>query len=641
VPAVSIAAVLIWPAWALAVGHALQAIHAHKPPPADLASGFGYAILGSADQAPATVVRVRHRRLASANTLTYRAHALRRPVARHRFAARSATEPLSIGAGFPGLADNGFYPADAQVAVGPSDIVEMTNTRAAVYTRTGTLRRVFQMAQILAPNDGDEMTDPQIAWDPTSQRWIAVGMDLTTDSTDVAVSDGTDPVGSWEANWWSYGSSACPDQPRLGFSSSVVIVATELFSGSCHRDITTPFGATVLVIDKAALLAGADSPAFTQYGPDPSYDNFVPVQMLAPSPVDLAASTDEGTSSAVHILESQGVPPNDTLAERDSLLIQPLEDPGVNASQRGGGLINAGDDRVNEATWANATLYLAADDQCIYPRDHYLETCVRVMEISTDGPQPTLMGENDIGWPSADAYYGALRPDSHGNAIIVFDYSGPHDWPSIGVTAALGPIIGEQGGEFADATILASGTSQTVERWGDYSAAAIDPANPDVVWTVGQVADDFGSGKPYRWATHIDAVSESSLLSPLAHEDYAGVTYRGHTTQHQTIHIRPSGGGAHLYSASVRMHLPCQGGGYDTVSFHLPNQTRQPISTSGRFHASVRYGSDRYALGYSFSINGQFSNADGVRGALRATERTRRYGRCASARVKYSASAMG
>jgi hypothetical protein len=616
-------------------------VHVHKPPPADLASGFGYAMPGSIDGGSATVVNARHRRLASAYPLAYRAHPLRRPVVSDRFAARSATESLSIGAGFPGLADNGFYPADAQVAVGPSDIVEMTNTRAAVYTRTGILRRVFQMAQILAPNDGDDMADPQIAWDPTSQRWIAVGMDLTTDSTDVAVSDGADPLGSWEANSWSFGSSACPDQPRLGFSSSVVIVATELFSGSCHREIARHFGATVLVIDKAALLAAADSPAFGQYGPDPGYDNFVPVQMLAPSPVDLAASTDEGTSSAVHILESQGVPPNDTLAERDSLLIQPLEDPGVNASQRGGGLIDAGDDRVNEATWANGTLYLAADDQCVYPRDPYLETCVRVMEISTSGPQPTLMGENDIGWPSADAYYGALRPDSHGNAVIVFGYSGPHDWPSIGITAALGPISGEQGGDFADATILASGTSQTVERWGDYSAAAIDPANPDVVWTVGQVADDFGSGEPSRWATHIDAVSESSLLSPLAHQVYAGITYRGHTTQHQNIRIRPSGGGAHLYSVFARMHLPCRGGGYDTVSFQLPNETRQPISASGRFHASVRYGSDRYALGYSFSINGQFSSADSIRGTLRASERDRGYGRCVSGRVRYSARASG
>jgi hypothetical protein len=144
------------------------------------------------------------------------------------------------------------------------------------------------------------------------------------------------------------------------------------------------------------------------------------------------------------------------------------------------------------------------------------------MEISTAGQQPTLTGENDIGFPNGDTYYAAIRRDTHGNAIILFDYSSPHDWPSVAVTAAVGPIVGEQGGNFISPVILAEGTASTTSRWGDYSGAAIDPTNRDVIWTAAQVADNFGDASldaPYRWATHIDAVSViDSTLAYLPHE---------------------------------------------------------------------------------------------------------------------------
>jgi hypothetical protein len=129
--------------------------------------------------------------LASTDPTAYHAHALRLPVVANPVAARAASAPtLNIGAGFPGLADkNGYYPADVQVAVGPTDIVEMTNAMVGVYTRSGFKLFSFPMSAILGNGNSDSMSDPQIAWDPTSQRWIAAGMDLTTSETDVSISD--------------------------------------------------------------------------------------------------------------------------------------------------------------------------------------------------------------------------------------------------------------------------------------------------------------------------------------------------------------------------------------------------------------------------------------------------------------------
>jgi hypothetical protein len=634
-----VATTLIWPVSSHAHGRSVYPIHAHNGPPSSLSVIFPQHPRSAEGGVP-TVVKVRYRALASSDRRAYRAHALGGPVVVDRAAAHTAAAgALSVGPGFPGLADNGYYPADAELAVGPDQVVEMTNTMVGVYTRNGVRINMFDMSQILAPSSNDSMSDPQIAWDATSQRWIAAGMDLTTNATDVAISDTADPDGTWESYSFSFGSSACPDQPRLGFSSAVVIVATELFNGACHKRVAHAEGGVMLVIDKQAMMAGAENVATSEWGPSLVYNDYVPVQMLAPSTTDYITASNLGISTAVHVLESQGLPPNDTIAEQDSLLIQPLQDPGTNASERDGNLIDAGDDRINDATWAGNMLYLVADDRCTYHGDRYLETCARVMEISTAGGQPTLVGENDIGWRSADAYYAAIRPDSHGNAIIAFDYSGPHTWPSVAVVAAVGPIQGEQGGTFTNAINLALGTGPTVERWGDYSGAAIDPTNPDVIWVAGQIADDFGDlsrDGPARWASHIDAVSLSSALSALPAEVYPGVIYHGRTGQGERIQIRPSGG-AHIYGVWATVRMPCQRGGHDTLTFQLPNETRRPVTHAGRFQTSARWGADRYAYGYSVSISGRFRNGYSVTGTLRGSEQDRTYGRCTSGRVRYSA----
>lgn len=335
------------------------------------------------------------------------------------------------------------------------------------------------------------------------------------------------------------------------------------------------------------------------------------------------------------MFQLQGVPPSDNLVEQSTLLISSLNNP-TSAVQRGGGLIDAGDDRINDASWQNGVLYVAADDQCTYPNDQYLETCARVMEISTTGAQPTLIGENDIGFPNADAYYAALRPDQSGNLIIVFGYSDQHNYPSIGATAALGPIVGEQGGTFAPSIKLAGGTAPTQPGWGDYQGAAIDPANPSVIWTVGQVADDLGSGNPYRWATHIDAVSLANTLSnSFAHQVDPGYVYRGRTSQRETVTIRPSGGGGHIASAYVTLRAQCRSGGSDITTFPLLSEGRQTISSTGRFSIRQRFGADRYATSYTITLAGVFTAPGQLRGTASATEHNRRHGLCRSARVAF------
>lgn len=258
-----------------------------------------------------------------------------------------------------------------------------------------------------------------------------------------------------------------------------------------------------------------------------------------------------------------------------------------------------------------------------------------------DGRQRPIDRENDIGFPNGDAYYAALRPDNAGNLIITFGYSDPSTYPSLGATAAIGPITGEQGGAFTSSSAMAIGTSPTVQRWGDYQAAAIDPQNPAVIWAAGQVADDWGTGHDYWWGTFLQAVAFGSAAPyVLAHQVDGGYTYRGHTAQRKNVTVRPSGTGSHVARASVTLRLKCRRHGYDTFAFPLSGERYAPVNVrTGRFTMGARFGADKYATAYSVTVTGTFATGprDMVSGSASATEHSRTNGLCRARNVRFNA----
>ena len=564
----------------------------HYLPPNPAAQPIFSATPLSLDEGPTTVTYGRRPRAGRYHG-AYRPAGLRRPRALAGSLAHTADSTLRTGAGFPGLSFNGDYPADTQVGVGPQQIVELTNTQMGVYSRDGARRSNRPLASILGVNADDDLSDPQIAWDQTSGRWIATAMSVNHGAVDISVSGSADPSGGWFAYQFLYGSRSCPDQPRLGFSGQLIVVATEMFNAGCHAKNLTATGAVMLVLDKQAVLTHAPTVTASQYGPSAQYQNYVPVQMLSAAPLEYIASTDSPTSRAVHVLTLTGAPPNDQLSVQNTLLISRLNDPTF-AAQRGGGVIDAGDDRINDASWQNGVLYLAADDQCTYTNDQFLETCARVMEITTGGSY-RLIGENDIGYPSGDAYYAALRPDNAGNLIITYGYSDPNTYPSMAVTAAIGPITGEQGGTFTGSYALAVGTSPTIRRWGDYQAAAVDPQNPAVVWVAGQVADDYGTGKSYWWGTFLQSVAFGTAAPyVLRHQVDGGYSYRGQTTQRQKVSVLASGTGSRVANVKVTLRLGCPRRRHDTINYTLTGEKYAPVDLrSGRFTIGARFGADQ------------------------------------------------
>lgn len=157
--------------------------------------------------------------------------------------------PSIYSKGYAGPNQNGWYPADADIAAGPSNIIVVTNEQFHIYGRSANLPLLTSNSlQNFFNRTGKSVFDPKVAYDPWKNRWIilALEQDALFSYYWLAVSQTSDPTGSW----WKYQFSAhidgstttqnWADYPGLGFSaygslstdSSAIFITSNMYNQS-------------------------------------------------------------------------------------------------------------------------------------------------------------------------------------------------------------------------------------------------------------------------------------------------------------------------------------------------------------------------------------------------------------------------
>jgi hypothetical protein len=432
-----------------------------------------------------------------------------KPVVRLRRAGALRTGSFGSQARFAGassFAAGNLDPADVQLAVGAGDVVQIVNTLMTVWTTGGVQLKTMTLDALAG--SGDRLVDPRILFDAASGRWFALATDLTTGSfgVKIGVSQTSDPAGAWWFYTWDSPSvsSECLDQPRLGYSSNVVA-----FSANVYANCDSPFGTAYIgtelwALNKAQLVAGQKA-QFATWAPTSELWSVEPVQSLSASDVEFGVAV-ASQATIFRVVTITGVPPAATSYATSDLPFTPLSDP-PNAVQAGSSLaVDTGTVRTFDAAWLNGTLWAGAPDACVPPGDSLRRACARITTASTSPLQ--LLDDRDLSLgPGTDVYYPAVRPDGRGNAVVVFGYSTPSDYPSVGVTTK--PV---QGGWSPWQQLAAGTAAQTSGRWGDYFAAATDPLVPGRVWVSAQVgAEVDGTNPGHGWTTVVGSVTPAAL----------------------------------------------------------------------------------------------------------------------------------
>ena len=146
--------------------------------------------------------------------------------------------PVIVGArSFAGIFSTSNTPPDTTGAIGPTRYIQLVNTRFGIYNRTsntplstGTLNSLAGISSTVFT------TDPQVIWDPTTQRFYYVILSIFSATQNVQLfgfSKTASP--SSAADWCKYSinyGSNLPDFPKLGDSQHFIIIGSNVFDAN-------------------------------------------------------------------------------------------------------------------------------------------------------------------------------------------------------------------------------------------------------------------------------------------------------------------------------------------------------------------------------------------------------------------------
>jgi hypothetical protein len=417
----------------------------------------------------------------------------------------SAAVVLRIGANFSGATfgvDSGAVPADAGLAVSTNYVVELINGRFSFFRKsplakvqTMTDRSFWTNAGVTLPA-GTGVSDPRIVFDTSSQRWFASMIDDNSSNVSnrflLAVSATADPTGTWRGTAFTADpvNGHFADFPTFGIDADAVYLSGDLFD--VFGDPVRP---TLVSIPKNDLLANPPSAAgrtsfgalsYTGYG-----EILQPAVTLgaASSPETVMAMGDLGydfqphstmisftvQNAATHGAASLGSPTTISIPDY-SILPDYAPQPGATGNMAN---IDDSDARISAIVYRMGDIIYATHGTAVNNRaaiQWFKINALTLNVIDTGIVADTVL----------DLYYPAIAANSDGVVMLVFNGSSANGFvSSYGVIGE--PINGRLA--FGGLVLLKAGiagyrTSANLNRWGDYSAVSVDPADSTHFWAL-------------------------------------------------------------------------------------------------------------------------------------------------------------
>lgn len=381
-----------------------------------------------------------------------------------------AVPPTAVG--FEGIEDSGT--PDVQLAVGPSHVVEEAAYELRVFDKSGKIVSTRRIASLFP---GVTYTgDNALLYDADSGRFYLAGFSRDPSLLLVAASKSTDPTGDWMS--WTFPSRLVLDYQHIGVNRdkfAVMITA---------KDSAAAAGAPsyqLHVFPKSDLLANV---------PSPRHDVLDTTTYLSPAQM-LTASDDLYLTSYDRLWTLRGAPGAPALTSTSIpgafrwTADASVEQPGSRPLWVGG---------EGRPVWANGILWDGKDTACRPASVAAIRHCAHLYAVSTVGT-PALSQSFDIPAPLSNTFLAAVQVDPAGNMAAVLGRSSANEAVSLHFVArhaddppntVQGPfLLRAESGLFA---FNCAACTDGRDRWGDYYAAALDPADLTTMWFAGEYA---------------------------------------------------------------------------------------------------------------------------------------------------------
>ncbi len=386
--------------------------------------------------------------------------------------------------------DQKLTPPDPQIAVGPSWVIETTNTSLLVFQRTGTPFPDAPGATCPPPGPGSsgyafaslkgcdevdlnnfinkpagwELSDPRLLYDPSVGRFYLSFFLTVTPGPTVSCFLGSpngdtcsvvfvlhtnsgDPTGQWSGYYFaSYYLDAITDEPMIGFSSDKLAVSWDEFDAG-----TSPpgwLGDEYAVLSKSTFLAnGADPIIFPRNGqllapsqePGGAFFSIFPVSNpLGGSTLFLisngaAQDLTPGSSPYILVMSVTGTTSANVAVSGEHAAVSSYSTSSAPAALQAGSTdtIDPDDDRINNGVFAKGVIWTGFDEACTPQGDTKDRACVRYLAISTATNPPSVLHEIHYGTPNAYVYYPSFGIDPAGDLISTFTTSSSSTDPGV------------------------------------------------------------------------------------------------------------------------------------------------------------------------------------------------------------------
>jgi hypothetical protein len=437
---------------------------------------------------------------------------------------------------FLGALDTGVaIPPDTMGAVGPNHLMVTLNDQVTILNRRGVqLSSVSlnQFWQSLGPFDSGNF-DPKVLYDRVNNRWIFVSPadgEESSSAVCIGVSQTPDPTRGW--NLYKFDADPADalwaDYPSIGFNRKWIAVSFNMFTISGNNARTS----RIYVFDKAGLYAGIqptpkvfeDASGFTQV-PAVTMDETVDTLYFVESFSDRTLRINTVTGP----VGSEGF----NIGTATPTSTQPWSFSGGDiAPQKGSGQgIAVNDYRMQNVVYRNGSLWCT--HSVYFPAGgNPNRSAVQWWQINPNGKviQRALIddpsGRQFFGFPTIAVNrnndvmvgYSRFAADQYASANYSFRYANDP------LNTLRGDIAYKQG----EAPYFKTFGGDE-NRWGDYSATVVDPANDLSFWTLQEYAA-APLGTQDRWGVwwgmldlsvppdgilevNIDPVTQSDLIA--------------------------------------------------------------------------------------------------------------------------------
>ena len=399
-----------------------------------------------------------------------------------------------------------FSPPDTNGAVGATQYVQWVNTDFAVFDKaTGAILSGPTAGNALwhgfgggceTNNDGD----PIVQYDKIADRWIFTQFSISTLPylQCVAVSTTSDATGTYNRYAFSFGNSDFADYPKLSVWPDAYYMSFNLFLNG-----TAFIGADACALDRNAMLAGSSAQIIC-------FPQSSIVASLLPSDLDGTIAPSSGEPAffmnfGKNILQlwkfhvDFNTPSNSTFTGPTVLPVSSFTSLCLHSCVKQPGTTQKLDALGDRPMYRLAYRRFADGTESLL-FNHSITSGIRWYEVRNPNGTPTVFQQGTFGPDSNTRWMGSIAMDQSGDIALGYSESSTSVFPSIYFT---GRVAADASGSMEGEQFIASGLgsqSGGINRWGDYSAMTVDPADDCTFWYTQEYILSNGS---FNWNTRI------------------------------------------------------------------------------------------------------------------------------------------